>query len=136
MEQGANKHGPLTDDEMKAETSGMVRAGRSTRAEEWRDQEPSAEDQPDVDRAPDETLVGGTPDGMTAEDVGRRSELASYLDRSVFPADRGRLMDDAEANNAPDAILAELRRLPDGQEFANVQDVWAALGGGTEAHRF
>jgi hypothetical protein len=136
MEQGANKHGPLVDDEMKAETSGMVSAGRSTRAEEWRDQEPSGEDQPEVDRAPDATMVGGTPDGMTAEDVQWRSELAGYLDRSVFPADRSRLVEDAEANNAPDAVVAELRRLPDGRDFANLNEVWTALGGGSEEHRF
>jgi hypothetical protein len=121
---------------MKHQTEGMVRAGRATRAEEWRDPEPSGEDEPDVDRAPDGTLTGGTPDGMTATDVELRSELASYLDRSTFPAVRTQLVDDALGNHAPDRVMDELRRLPDGREYANVNDVWAALGGGTEEHRF
>jgi hypothetical protein len=136
MEQGADKHSARLDDEMKHQTEGMVRAGRATRAEEWRDPEPSGEDEPDVDRAPDGTLTGGTPDGMTATDVELRSELASYLDRSTFPAVRTQLVDDALGNHAPDRVMDELRRLPDGREYANVNDVWAALGGGTEEHRF
>jgi hypothetical protein len=136
MEQSTDKHGPRLDEELKHETAGMVSAGRSTRAEEWRDPEPAGEDQPDVDLAPDTTLVGGTPDGMTAEDVERRSRLASYLDRSTFPAVRQQLVDDAVANHAPDDVVAELRGLPDGREFVNVNDVWTALGGGSEEHRF
>lgn len=136
MEQGADKHGPRLDEEMKHATEGMVRAGRSTRAEEWRDQEPPGEGQPEVDRAPDATLTGGTPEGMTAADVELRSELASYLDRSTFPAVRAQLMDQAMSNHAPDRVIAELRRLPDGREYANVNDIWAALGGGTEQQRF
>jgi Protein of unknown function (DUF2795) len=136
MEQGANKHGAALDDQLKHETAGMVAAGRSTRAEEWRDPQAAGEDEPDVDLAPNATLVGGTPDGMTAEDVERRSRLASYLDRSTFPAGRQQLVDDAAANHAPDDILADLRRLPDGEEFGNVNDVWTALGGGTEERRF
>jgi hypothetical protein len=134
--QGSDKHGAALDDEMKHETAGMMAAGRSTRAEEWRDPQAAGEDEPEVDLAPDTTLTGGTPDGMTAEDVERRSRLASYLDRSAFPAARDRLIDDAAANHAPDEIMAELRRLPAGQEFVNVNDVWTALGGGAEEHRF
>jgi hypothetical protein len=136
MEHGADKHGARLDEEMKHATEGMTRAGRSTRAEESRDPEPSGEDQPDVDRSPDATLTGGTPDGMTAEDVELRSELASFLDRSTFPAVRTQLMDEAMGNNAPDRVIAELRRLPDGREYANVNEIWATLGGGTEQHRF
>lgn len=136
MERGSDKHSPMLDDKMKAETAGLVAAGRSTRAQEWHDPEPSGEDEPDVDRAPDSTLTGGTPDGMTAADVERRSRLATVLDRSVFPAVRAQLVEDAEANHAPEAILDELRRLPDGREFANVNEVWTTLGGGTEQHRF
>lgn len=136
MEQASSKHGPVVDDEMKEETEGMVRANRSTRAEEWHDQEPPGEDQPDVDRSPDGTLTGGTPPGMSETDVEQRSRLAASLDRTVFPANRQRLMDDAEANHAPDAVLDQLRRLPDGREYTNIQDIWSTLGGGTEQQRF
>ncbi|MFL6136406.1 MAG: DUF2795 domain-containing protein [Frankiaceae bacterium] len=134
--ESSDKHGAALDDQLKHETAGLVTSGRSTRAQEWRDPQAAGEDEPEVDRAPGTTLTGGTPDGMTAEDVERRSRLASYLDRSAFPAVRGQLVDDAAANHAPDEIMAELHRLPDGREFANVNDVWTALGGGSEAHRF
>jgi hypothetical protein len=33
-------------------------------------------------------------------------------------------------------VLSDLRRLPAGQQFENVQDVARALGLGTEQHRF
>jgi len=46
----SDKHGPVLDDEMKMEVEGELRAGRSTRAEPWRDPEPIEEDD-----APDET---------------------------------------------------------------------------------
>lgn len=136
MEQASNKHGSIVDDEMKAETRGLEQADRGTRAEEWRDPEPSGEDQPDTDRVPHGTFTGGTPDGMTEDDVARRSRLASTLDRSTWPANRQRLIEDARSNQAPDWVLDELSRLPDGKEFANVQDVWATLGHGVEEHRF
>jgi hypothetical protein len=46
----SDKHGPVLDDEMKTEVEGELRAGRSTRAEPWRDPEPIEQDD-----APDET---------------------------------------------------------------------------------
>jgi hypothetical protein len=42
----------------------------------------------------------------------------------------------AEEGNAPDRVLADLRRLPAGEEFTNVQDVARALDIGTEQQRF
>jgi len=33
-------------------------------------------------------------------------------------------------------VLEQLQKLPDGREFRNVQEVWAAIGGGVEQHRF
>jgi hypothetical protein len=38
--------------------------------------------------------------------------------------------------DAPDGVLAQLRRLPDGQEFTNVQEVAQTLGLGIEQQRF
>lgn len=136
MEQASSKHSPVVDDEMKAETRGLVQGGHSTRAEEWHDPEPSGEDEPDADRVPDGTFTGGTPEGMTEDDVARRSELAGYLDRSTFPAGKTALLDGARANNAPDVVVAELERLPDDGTFENVQAIWSALGHGTEQQRF
>jgi hypothetical protein len=131
----SDKHGPRQDEALASEVEGMVRAGRSTRAEEWRDPEPSGEDQPEVDLAPDGTLAGGTPDGMTPADVEGRSELAAYLGREVYPANRDILLATALRNGAPSGVLARLQNLPDDREFRNVQEVWTALGGGVERHR-
>ncbi len=51
MERGSAKHSPREDDELKHELSGTVRKNRSSRAEEWRDPEPPADDDPDVPTA-------------------------------------------------------------------------------------
>ncbi len=135
MERGSDKHGRRLDEALKGETAGMVRAGRDTHAEEWKSAEPSGEDQPDVDRAPNGTLTGGVPSGMTADDVEGRTELATYVHRSVFPCNRDGLLDDAVGNSAPDRVLEELRRLPAAGEYANVNEVWIALGHGVESQR-
>lgn len=123
------------DDRLKAATEGMIRSGRSTHAQEWKDPEPSGEDQPDVDAAPEGTLTGGTPAGMTPADVEDRSDLARYLGRP-YPADRDALIEAARANSAPDRLLELLDQLPTQRSFDTVQDVWVALGGGAEEQRF
>lgn len=135
MERGSDKHGRRLDEAMKGETAGMMRAGRETHAEEWKSAEPSGEDEPEVDRVPNGTLVGGVPAGMTPDDVEGRAELASYLDRSAFPCNRDGLVEDATQNSAPDRILEELRRLPGDGDFPNVSEVWVALGHAVEDHR-
>jgi len=136
MERGSDKHSARMDDALDAEVRGMMTAGRETRGEDWNSPEPSGEDQPDVDLAPDGTLVGGVPDGMTEQDVADRSELASYLGKECWPADAAALLEKAAGMNAPDAVLERLRGLPQGPVFANVQEAWGALQGGVEAHRF
>lgn len=132
---GSGKVSAQQDDALKKATEGLVRSGHSTHAQEWRDPEPSGEDQPDVDLEPGGTMSGGIPDGMSAADVEDRSDLARYLGR-VYPADRDALLAVASGNNAPDRIVSLLEQLPGGQTFDNLQDVWAALGGGVEEHRF
>lgn len=135
MERGSDKHGFRVDDAMASEVDGLIRAGHDNRAD-WNSPEPSGEDQPDVDRVPDGTLAGGTPDGMSAADVERRSELASYLDRS-WPATVEEVVAAAKSHDAPDAVLAQLRTLPAGRVYDNLQDLWSSLSGGhVEQHRF
>ncbi len=135
MERGSDKHSARMDDALAAEVDGMVRAGHDSRAD-WNAPEPSGEDQPDVDRVPNGTMAGGVPEGMTEEDVERRSTLATYLGR-VWPATKAELIAVALENAAPDAVLAELERLPADWAFQNLQDAWAALSGGAvEQRRF
>ena len=78
----------------------------------------------------------GTPSGTDPADLERRSALAEALGKEVWPADRSGLVAKAEEGNAPDGVIAQLRRLPEGQQFENVQDVARALGLGTEQERF
>jgi hypothetical protein len=129
MEHGSNKAGPLHDDELAKEVRGEVQGGHSPRVEEWREPEPPGDDQPDAAEIEDaDETVPAAPPGMSSGDVAGRSRLASYLDQSAFPADRSRLLEVAGGNNAPDDVLAELRRLPAGQTHQHVSDVWQALG--------
>lgn len=136
MEQASDKHSPLRDDEMKHEVEGTLRGDKQSHREEWRQQEPSGEDQPVVGIAGDGTLEGGTPEGMSGDDVERRAELATYLGKEVYPAVGNQLLDRAVAASAPDWVVAELKRLPAGRELVNVAEVWSALGHPVEEHRF
>lgn len=127
-----NKLGPMEDDVRAGEVEGLVRAGRSTRAEESRDPEPSGADQPDVDREPDGTMIGGTPPGIDAATVDLRTELARWLDRADFPSTGAGLVEAARANQAPDPVADELGRLPGEETYARVGEVVRALGYSTE----
>jgi Protein of unknown function (DUF2795) len=84
---------------------------------------------------PDPTSAGA-PEGMSADDVEGRSELASCLGKEVWPADASRLLAKASESNAPEKVLRQLRSLPAGRQFQNASDVWQALHGGVEQHRF
>ncbi|MGY1624016.1 DUF2795 domain-containing protein [Geodermatophilus sp. SYSU D00965] len=77
-----------------------------------------------------------TSPGTSTADVEHRAAIAEALGKEVWPADRDTLVAKAEEANAPDRVLGDLRRLPAGQRFDNVQDVARALGIGTEQERF
>ncbi len=128
----STKHSARLDDELQHEVEGMVRSGRSTHAEEWAEPEPVAEGDPDVDAAPRGTLAGGTPVGMDADAVVARTELARWLTRAPFPGGRNDLVEAARDNHAPDVVVAELERLPEGETFERIGDVARALGYPTE----
>jgi len=126
------KHSPRVDEELEHELEGTLRGERSTRAQEWREVEPVAEGDPDVDADPGGTLVGGTPVGMDADAVEARAELARWLDRADFPSTGTELAEAARNHRAPDAVVAELERLPEGPAFERIGDVVRALGYPTE----
>jgi len=136
VDRGSDKHSPLVDDQLKHETEGLVRAGRSTHAEEWKDAEPSGEDQPDADLAPAGTLHGGTPAGMDGDDVEGRAELAGFIGKDAYPLLREQILDRVIDGQAPTRVVDLVRRLPSGQQFQNINDVWTALGGHVESERF
>jgi hypothetical protein len=128
----STKHSPRVDEEMEHEVQGLLKAERATRAEEWREVEPQAEGDPDVDSDPNGTLTGGTPVGMDADAVTARAELARWLVRADFPADGPALVEAARDHRAPDVVVDELQRLPEGQSYERVGDVVRALGYPTE----
>jgi hypothetical protein len=128
----STKHNPRVDEELEHEVQGLLKGERSTRSEEWREVEPSAEGDPDVDAVPNGTLVGGTPVGMDADAVEARAELARWLDRADFPATGPDLVQAALDHRAPDAVVAEFGRLPEGETYERIGDVVRALGYPTE----
>jgi hypothetical protein len=128
----STKHNPRVDEELEHEVQGMLKGERATRSEEWREVEPQAEGDPDIDLDPAGTLVGGTPVGMDADAVVARAELARWLDRADFPSTGPDLVEAARDHRAPDAVVAELERLPDGQTYERIGDVVRALGYPTE----
>jgi len=128
----STKHNPRLDEELEHEVQGMLKAERATRAEEWREVEPVAEGDPDLSADPTGSLVGGTPVGMDADAVVARAELARWLDRADFPSDGPALVEAALDHRAPDAVVDELRRLPEEQTYERIGDVVRALGYPTE----
>lgn len=96
----SSKHGARMDDAMADEAV-------ESRVEESREKEP-------VDTVPD-------------DDIELRSELAKNLRMSAFPANRQTLEQIATEEQAPNHILALIRRLPDGQTFQNNEEVWRAV---------
>jgi hypothetical protein len=128
----STKHSAREDDELKHEIEGMIRSGRATHAQEWNDPEPTAETDPDLDAAPGSTLTGGVPEGMTEDAVVARAELARWLVRADFPNTGPDLVEAALDHRAPDAVVDELRRLPEGETYERIGDVVRALGYPTE----
>ena len=128
----STKHSPRVDDELEHEMQGMLRGEHANRAEEWREVEPQAEGDPDIDRVPDGSYTGGTPVGMTPDAVAARAALARWLDRADFPATGSGLVEAARNHRAPAAVVAELGRLPEGDTYERVGDVVRALGYPTE----
>ena len=136
MDRGSDKVSPRADEELKHQTQGLVRSGHTTHAEEWKDPEPIGEDQPDADLAPDGTLHGGTPAGMTGDDVEGRAELAGYIGKDAYPLVGQQVLELVIDGQAPARVIDLVRRLPSGREFHNINDIWTSLGGQVEAERF
>ena len=132
MERGSDKHSPRVDEELDHETRSLQQgAPIESRVEEFREQEGPGEGQP----TPEPRLSEDQTGSLDLDDAEARSDIARYLDPSAFPADREGLVANAEANNAPEAVLERLQALPAGRTYEAMPDVWAALGGTVE-HRF
>ena len=129
----STKHSPRVDEELEHEIQGMLKGEHATRSEEWREVEPIAEGDPDITADPAGTLVGGVPVGMTEDAIVARAELARWLDRADIPSDGPALVEASLDHRAPDAVVDELRRLPEGETYERIGDVVRALGYATES---
>ena len=119
MERGSSKHSPRVDEQMSNEVLGTVQGIAGGRAEEWKMAEPAGEDQPDATR------------DLTAASANDISRFGRYIGLSAMPGDRDALRRSAETLEAPDDILADLDRLPEGVTFRTVTEIWSALGRGS-----
>ncbi|MCF6522855.1 DUF2795 domain-containing protein [Streptomyces sp. JJ36] len=126
MQRGSDRLNVHRDDEMKRELQGRLRSGHPTRAEEWNDPEPEADDDPRVTTGPVPGRPLGDPEETEAEAL--RFDLARYLGRGTFPAGRRTVLYTLRERNAPDALVDTARELPEGREYRTVQEVVDALG--------
>lgn len=119
MDRANSKHAAWIDDKMARETEGIVQGqGAGSRAEEWREAEPAADERTEAATVPD----------VETDDEGL-SRLGRYVPRTTLPGDRAALINGAERMHAPDDVLALLDRLPSSDHaYATVAEVWAALG--------
>ena len=135
MDRGSDKHSPRIDDGLAHDTRPLTQgAPMESRADEARQQEGAADDEPTTDAL----LNGELHPGQSQEDLldhdetEARSRIASYLRPSIWPADRAALVACAQDLNAPPDIIAALGRLPEGT-FTHTEAVWEALGGRVES---
>lgn len=126
VERESTKHGGRVDDQLAHETASVVQGspvpGQSRgdrRQEDPAEGLGAGELRPEV---PGRAAVGD-------EEATARAELARVVAPARFPAERGELLEAAAASGAGDRVLEELRALPGGVAFDNVQAIWDALGG-------
>lgn len=123
MTEWSDKHAPRLDEELQQDeqggrTAGLIEDGIDVGSSE----------RPDVPLESDSAIEPGEAD--------QRTRLAQLLEPSVFPAQRGALLADAQRNGtADDEDLYELLRgLPGDETFTTFGEAWTALGGHLE-HR-
>ena len=127
QERASEKHGPRQDDALKSQLRSELQANRPTRAEEWREPEMPAEDEPEADEA----FAGRAPEPPPAEDmqaIDLRSDLARHLDRHAFPGNRAHLLAILTEHQADQRLLDVVSSLPDRVRFTNLHEVLEALG--------
>ncbi len=135
MERGSDKHSPRIDDGLAHDTRPLTQgAPMESRADEARQQEGAADDEPTTDALLTGDLHPGQPQDslLDHDEAEARSRIAAYLRPSIWPADRAALVACAQDLNAPPDVLNELGRLPEGT-FTHTEAVWEALGGKVES---
>lgn len=134
MPRGSDKHSPRIDDSLEHDTRPLTQgAPMEARADEARQQEGAADDEPTTDAllTGDLHAGDGTGGALSHDETEARTTLATYLRPSVWPADREALLQCARELEAPPDVLDQLGRLPDGT-FTHTEAVWEAIGGPVE----
>ncbi|MFD9007198.1 DUF2795 domain-containing protein [Streptomyces sp. NPDC059582] len=121
MQRGSDRLSVHRDEEMKHELQGLLRSGHPTRATEWHDPEPAADDDPQLWGGPVEPRRSGA----SVDTV--RLELARVLGRRTFPATPGELVDVLRDRNAPDPLIEAVGTLPRPASYATVQELAEAV---------
>ena len=132
--QESDKHASRLDEQLKHETEHLVDGPPVENRDEGRMQQAAAEGEPELNPGARPELDEAPGIGISASDAEQRAELARHIEQSAFPGDRDALLASAEGLNAPDAVLSQLRSLPAGETYENVQAVWVALGGSVEGN--
>lgn len=118
----STKHGRRIDEQLKHEEAG------DHAEERLRNQGPTEDE-----HLPSEGARHDLDDVVDLSGVEERSDIARFLEPSRFPASRDDLIDVAREHFAPVHVLDALSELPeDATAYANVQQVWEALGGTAE----
>jgi hypothetical protein len=131
MERRSDTHGPRLDDALEHEAASLTHgAPIESRADPGREMEGVTDDEPRPDVISESALDDEGPLSRAA--VRARSELAQHLRPSIFPARRDALVACAREEDAPVAMIQQLERLSASMSFANVEQVWEALGGHRE----
>jgi len=136
MERESSLHGPRLDDELAKEVDSLTHgAPIESRIEENRTkEEDAAESDPEVEFVVAHTVDHAGDAAITHRETLERSELGRHLRPSLFPAGRDAVIECALAEDAPDALLTQLRALPD-RTYQNTEAVWEALGGHADRSR-
>lgn len=131
MERETVKHGSRVDEAIAEDVAPLVHGAA---AEESRAQEARLQEDPAVGPGTRPAGRHAAGLGIAEDDATGRAELARHLASAAFPARRDQLVFHAVEASAPPEVVDRLRTLPGDDDFANVQAVWAALGGPTEDH--
>jgi len=132
MERQSNLHSARVDDELAHEVESLTRgAPVEARVDPDRAKEDAGDGEPTPEAVIAEPNDPIAPVALTHEEVRARSELAIHLLPSRFPMTRTEVIDCAIEQDAPEQLLDTLDRLPE-DNYANVEQVWEALGGRRE----
>ena len=135
MERETTQHSGRLDDAMAKETDSLTHgAPVEARVDENRLQEDAADDEPVAESLVSGEPAGGDFYGPSYRATRERSELASHLRPSIFPATPTVLVQCAREEHADDALVDRLSALPN-RSYENPTQVWEALGGETEPTR-